>query len=1197
MVLIKRRLRTIATALAFTLLLGATMASAQTPPDPPPDTSSETSGEAPDQTGAAATGETAPPTDEAPETQLAEEIEQLTARLEADSALDQAGRTAIAAELQRATELLRQRDASEQEAASLSDAARTAPERLERLRAELATPPAPIEIAADESMSLDAVREAAQKARTDLTAARNELQRFQTEATNRLTRLDEIPREVEDLQGRLAELADVIEEGTNGLPLDQAARRVRRLAERELIQAQIDRIQTEMSSYRARQDLLPIRRDLAQRRVDRVTEVAAQWQKLETDMLRRQAAAVEREALRQQMEAALLADPLQVVAQQTADFAARRAGPDGTVELLTRARDRLSEIRDENAELQSRVLSTHAKIQAAGLSDAVGVVLRNEMLSLPRTQPLRDERDDLRDEISDAQYMLIVTDEKLSKISDIEAAVPRLVAEVDLAAADASDEAIASAARDLLTSQREVLVALRGEYSTFIEVGTDLDTALREWQESVSAYRTFIEERILWTRSVPGRRLPRWRDIVEAARWLVSSSEWGTVASSVFSGLAPPSIRSLVIAAVFALSLVLVRVANRRISALAEQVRRFSTDRFGLTILAFLLTVLTAIRWPLLIQLIASLVDPSVNELADALETTLIHLSRLLFILEVIRAALRPGGLVEVHFRWSKPGVADLRRHVLILEVALLPLTAIYVLLGEQGNELSSDALGRLAFVLSMIATAVIYARALAPWRPFASAYYARRPKGALSRARWPLYATIVGLPLLMGCVATVGYYYTALEIDRRLQYTSVFILLVALCYSFVLRWLFLARRRLIVDRAQQKREASIAAGETGEGQPSEQDQQLDVPDIDTQTRRVIVAAVVTILVIGMYGLWADILPALRMLERVQVWPTITLLEDGNEGALPEVLRNVEAAPDAPGSGMPMGGLSLLEDTASGPSVPMLENAVTVDEVLLALIVLLLTLVLSRNLPGLLEITLLRHLPIDAGARFAVAAVMRYVIAVVGILVAFSVLGIGWTKVQWLVAALTFGLAFGLQEIFANFISGLIILGERPIRVGDTVTVGGVNGTVTQIRMRATTVRDWTLKELIIPNKVFITDQVVNWTLSDPRIRVDIAVGVSYGADVRLAQETLLELGRTEPHVLADPVPRSLFLSFGDSTLDFELRVYLDHFDYFIEARSSLHMRIIERFRELGIEIAFPQRDLHVRSIDPSLPPLLGRGD
>ncbi|HQL54788.1 MAG TPA: mechanosensitive ion channel, partial [Phycisphaerae bacterium] len=181
------------------------------------------------------------------------------------------------------------------------------------------------------------------------------------------------------------------------------------------------------------------------------------------------------------------------------------------------------------------------------------------------------------------------------------------------------------------------------------------------------------------------------------------------------------------------------------------------------------------------------------------------------------------------------------------------------------------------------------------------------------------------------------------------------------------------------------------------------------------------------------------------------------------------------------------------------------------------------------------------------------------------------------------------GLGFGLQEIFANFVSGLMLLFERPIRIGDTVTIGNITGTVTRIQIRATTITDWDRKELVIPNKEFITGQVVNWTLSDPMQRIVTTVGVAYGSDTDLVEKLLYQVAREEPNVLAEPEPRVYFRGFGESTLDFELRVFISHIDLLVRTKHQLHKAIDQAFRAAGIEIAFPQRDLHVRSLPPGL--------
>ncbi len=194
-------------------------------------------------------------------------------------------------------------------------------------------------------------------------------------------------------------------------------------------------------------------------------------------------------------------------------------------------------------------------------------------------------------------------------------------------------------------------------------------------------------------------------------------------------------------------------------------------------------------------------------------------------------------------------------------------------------------------------------------------------------------------------------------------------------------------------------------------------------------------------------------------------------------------------------------------------------------------------------------------------------------------------LGIGWQNVQWLVAAMTVGLGFGLQEIFANFVSGIILLFERPARVGDIVTVGAITGTVTKIRIRATTILDWDNKELIVPNKEFVTGNLVNWTLSNPNLRLVLKVGVAYGSDTRLVTELLYQVANQSLNVLETPEPSVVFNEFGDSSLNFELRLFVSDLKLYRSLRHELHIAIDDIFRQHQIEIAFPQCDLHVKSM------------
>jgi potassium efflux system protein len=243
----------------------------------------------------------------------------------------------------------------------------------------------------------------------------------------------------------------------------------------------------------------------------------------------------------------------------------------------------------------------------------------------------------------------------------------------------------------------------------------------------------------------------------------------------------------------------------------------------------------------------------------------------------------------------------------------------------------------------------------------------------------------------------------------------------------------------------------------------------------------------------------------------------------------------------------------------------------------------------ARHIPALLELTLLQRLPLSRASRYAVTTLTQYIVAMVGLVISFKALGLQWSSIQWLVAALSVGLGFGLQEIVANFISGIILLFEQPIRVGDVVTVDGTSGTVSRIRIRATTIVSWERQELVIPNKTFITGQLINWTLSDTVTRVFISVGVSYESDTRKAMELMAEAAAEHPKILTEPPPRISFEGFGDNalTLKLNMRAFLNEVDARLQTITELHQAILDKLRAAGIEIAFPQRDLHLDTSRP----------
>ena len=223
------------------------------------------------------------------------------------------------------------------------------------------------------------------------------------------------------------------------------------------------------------------------------------------------------------------------------------------------------------------------------------------------------------------------------------------------------------------------------------------------------------------------------------------------------------------------------------------------------------------------------------------------------------------------------------------------------------------------------------------------------------------------------------------------------------------------------------------------------------------------------------------------------------------------------------------------------------------------------------------------------GVRISMARLVHYAVVLIGGIVTLSVLGFDFTNMAIIGGALGVGIGFGMQTIVNNFVCGLIMLFERPVKVGDAVQLADLFGRVKQVGLRATVVETYDNAEIVVPNADMITGQVTNWTLAERRARLRLPVGVAYGSDVTLVMQTLMECAEDHVMVLSNPKPAVLFWGFGASSLDFELRVWIADFDSRRVVQSEINQDIDQRFRELAIEIPFPQRDLHLRSVEPSL--------
>jgi small-conductance mechanosensitive channel len=316
-------------------------------------------------------------------------------------------------------------------------------------------------------------------------------------------------------------------------------------------------------------------------------------------------------------------------------------------------------------------------------------------------------------------------------------------------------------------------------------------------------------------------------------------------------------------------------------------------------------------------------------------------------------------------------------------------------------------------------------------------------------------------------------------------------------------------------------------------------------------------------------------LTALRFLTGLVLWATLGLF-----------LLRVWGLSDA--------GLALiLEYLVDGFQVGTIR--VVPSKVLIGLLIFALLLTATRWFKGLLAKRWIRRTRLDAGAREAMVSITGYSGFIIAALVGLSMAGFNFQNIAIVAGALSVGIGFGLQNVVNNFVSGLIMLFERPVRTGDWVVVGATQGWVKRIRVRATEVQTFDRTDVIVPNSEFISNQVSNWTLRDRYGRIIIPVGVDYGSDIHLVKKLLLKVAHSHPQILIEGgvvhAPKVLFLAFGDSALLFEIRCFVKNIAEKWDIVSDINFEIARVFEEHNIQIPFPQRDLHVRDW-PSATPL-----
>ncbi|MBA2704434.1 MAG: mechanosensitive ion channel [Blastocatellia bacterium] len=269
--------------------------------------------------------------------------------------------------------------------------------------------------------------------------------------------------------------------------------------------------------------------------------------------------------------------------------------------------------------------------------------------------------------------------------------------------------------------------------------------------------------------------------------------------------------------------------------------------------------------------------------------------------------------------------------------------------------------------------------------------------------------------------------------------------------------------------------------------------------------------------------------------------------------------------------------------------LPFFNDRVSVGRVVIGIAVIFLTLSLAGRFSSLLDRRLAKRQHIDPGLRYTIARLVRYLFVIVGVLIALKQFSIDLTSIAVLFTALSVGIGFGLQYIAADIVSGFILLFERPVRVGDRITIGEDEGDVQAINLRTTLVMTNDRVAIIVPNSRLVSQRVINWSYGDPRARIPIPISVAVNSDVNLVSETLLLAAKDVDLILTDPAPKVQFLKFGDYSLDFRLLVWTRHPSRHPQIKSDINYRIERLFRERRIEIPYPTHEFLLKNVDDAV--------
>lgn len=1070
------------------------------------------------------------------------DLQRLQQALDDDTTIEEPQRSELGKLLADIPTQLRQTAETEAETTRLRDQASQSGREIKRMEAELAIDSAVSlqrwRTALDEDAPIEALELRLQQLHVDAEQARQELQKVAAERALLLQKpaakaLGTLQLEVADLEQRLG----AVQRRTNPDLATQILIEslTSQLANRR---AELERWNTELDTAGERRTLLDLRQRSLRRKV--------------TDNELRADALQQLVATRREAEVRLLAQKAQDQATQVAlevPTLESAAATNLTLasELIERGqhlvtvRADAARANDLRSKLDDALRDTESRLSLGDTSEAIGAVLMRERRDLPNADRLLRQLRDLTRQTTELRLRQFDMDDALASVAtERDRSLGESLA--GLQPEGQSEAAIKANVVAVFDLRNDILQRLDRVLQSELDQVQAMQANLTEAAETGASLKALLDQQLFWIPSHRPVGLSWAADLGAGFARVLNPSLWQNALREALA-VARDSMLSAGLWSMLCLFLfALARRAKHQVNLLGDELVKTPYPRFGQTWRAWLWTALAASPWAVLTYLVGRWFQTSgePGKFTHAFGGAMLEVSGSVLALSFVSMLLIPKGLAIIHFQWPEARRKALQRALPLAQGLLLPLQLLAALTFLRGENLGLDTAGRLLVMAAATVGLGGMVWLLGPRRLWTQ----REQQGDNSRLR---KVSRIGLALLLSSILLLslrGYVFSANLLLDSLAESALLFLLVSQIHALLGRWFLIGERRIALREARRKMQARSEPHEqSGEAVPEQDPAHIDIQSINTQTQRLLRAISATLLVFGLLWVWSDVLPAVQKLDELKLWRFSDVNEDGGK----------------------------------------ISDFVTLKGLLFGVAILTLTSIAARNLPGLLEIGLLSRISMDAASRYAISSLARYAIVISGVIFGLSWLGMRWSQLQWMAAALTVGLGFGLQEIFANFVSGIILLFERPFRVGDVITIGEFSGTVTRIRTRATTLLDFDNKEIVVPNKAFITDRLTNWTLSDTTTRVIVKVGVAYGSPIERVHEVLKQAAADCPWVLSQPPARSWFMALGASSLDFELRIFVATLEQRFQALNFLNARITHLMAEAGIEIAFPQVDVHLR--------------